>query len=273
MGHFPARFLAGFVGIVVAGSPLVAYAGDGGRADLSVRVTTSPAVAQPGQPIAYHVQVGNAGTGEAVLPVLRLVVPQGVRVVGVDVATCRPGGTPNEVVCPSSQNVPPGGTGAVIVNGIVKPGARGPLRAIAALTAQAPDENEQDNIAAAITEVGEGADLGLRLRGGPRDGGVALAAVVSNKGPHTVRDAYVFFRGPVARLVSTADDRCRRHQGYVACRLRAIRPDGEARVRLMLSPPHQALTARANVFSVQLGDRHPADNKASTRVGAAPAVT
>ncbi|MEU7896797.1 hypothetical protein AB0B45_28545 [Nonomuraea sp. NPDC049152] len=174
-----------------------------GQADLSVKVSASPSVAQPGHPITYRVDVRNAGPGDAVLPVLNVVVPDGVEVVGVDVTTCRPGRTLNEVVCPSPVNVAAGGTGGVTIKGNVRPHAAGPLRLVASMSAQGADVDDSDNRASLTTTVDPGADLGLRLRAThARDGGFTLVATVHNRGPHVVRDARVELTAEGARLLA-----------------------------------------------------------------------
>lgn len=185
--------------VMVSPSPSVVQPG---QANLSVKVSASPSVAQPGHPITYRVDVRNAGPGDAVLPVLNVVVPDGVEVVGVDVTTCRPGRTLNEVVCPSPVNVAAGGTGGVTIKGNVRPHAAGPLRLVASMSAQGADVDDSDNRASLTTTVDPGADLGLQLRAThARDGGFALVATVHNRGPHVVRDARVELTAEGARLL------------------------------------------------------------------------
>ncbi|MFI6320643.1 hypothetical protein ACIBG8_24115 [Nonomuraea sp. NPDC050556] len=226
-------------------------------------VKASPAVAQPGQPIEYKVTVRNAGPGDAVLPVLKVLIPRDVDIVGVDVATCRPGRTPSEVICPSPVDVLVGGTGAVTINGVVRPGARGPLRAVASLTSEVEDANEADNTHAAITKVDEGADLGLRLTGRSRPGRFSVAAVVRNRGPRTVRDAYVMLRAGSARLISGP---CYRRYRWLTCRVRPVESGEQVRLSLALRAPRVPVRAEASVFSAGLGDRRPTNNRAMMRI-------
>ncbi|MEO3808830.1 hypothetical protein ABGB17_07485 [Sphaerisporangium sp. B11E5] len=156
MGLFTAGVAAGLVLLVVAapapaGVPPVPWRAGG--ADLSVRLTAAPHVAQPGHWLTYRVRVRNAGPGDAVLPVLTVRVPDEVEIVHVDVAACHPGATPNEVVCPSPADIPSGGSGALTVLGKVRAGARGPLRAGARLTSEVADVHEGDNRAGLVTRI------------------------------------------------------------------------------------------------------------------------
>ncbi|MFI6293205.1 hypothetical protein ACIBEJ_16570 [Nonomuraea sp. NPDC050790] len=258
------KMLAGFVGVVVAGVPGLAHAGPGwGAADLSVRLAARPSVAQPGQPISYRAEVRNAGPGDAVLPVLRVTVPEGVRVVSVDVATCDRGVNANEVVCTSPKDIRPGGRGGVTITGIVRPDAQGPMTAVATLTSEVRDDDDSDNSATLLTAVDDGADLGLSLSGrAARGGRYALTALVRNQGPHMVRDARLYLRTGRARLVSAIGARCRARLGYVACGLRALGPGEQLRVRLRLRAAGRQVDARAGVYSGRLGDRNPSDNRA-----------
>ncbi|WP_157252374.1 DUF11 domain-containing protein [Nonomuraea typhae] len=261
------KVFAGFMGVMVAGTPAAAHAGDGwGSADLSVRLSAEPAVAQPGHPIIYRAEVRNAGPGDAVLPVLTVTLPADVEIVSVDVATCRPGAVAHEVVCPSPADVLAGGRGGVTVTGIVRPGARGPLISRAALVSEVRDENESDNTHTLQTRVDEGADLSLRLSGRARGSRYALSALVRNQGPRMVRDARIFLRTGPARLVSAVGARCRGRVGYVSCRLRAVASGERLRVRLSLWAPDRPVNARANVYSSRFGDRRPADNRARMRI-------
>lgn len=263
MVGFPAKWFAGFMSIVVVSTPTVARADGWGGADLSVTVQASPAVAQPGQPIEYRVTVRNAGPGDAVLPVLKVLVPSGVDIVAVDVSTCRPGRNRSEVICPSPVDVLVGGTGGVTISGIVRPGARGPLKAVASLSSEVVDENEGDNTHATVTTVDEGADLGLRLTGQERMGRFALDAVVRNRGPRTVRDAYVMLKTGSARLISGP---CHRRYRWLACRVRPVESGEKVRLRLALRSPLRPVRARASVYSAGLGDRRPTNNRAMMRI-------
>lgn len=263
MSGFPAKWFAGFASIVLVGTPSVALADGWGGADLSVKVQARPAVAQPGQPIVYRVQVRNAGPGDAVLPVLKVILPVDVDIVGVDVATCRPGRTPSEVICPSPRDVLVGGTGGVTINAVVRPGARGPLRAVASLSSEVEDANEADNTHAALTKVDEGADLRLKLSGRPQAGRFTLNAVVRNIGPRTVRDALVTLRTGAARLISGP---CRRHYPYLVCRVGSVASGERTRLRLALRAPRRPVTARASVHSTGLGDRRPVNNLDRMRI-------
>ncbi|MFI6811516.1 hypothetical protein ACIBG7_03860 [Nonomuraea sp. NPDC050328] len=254
------RFLASLVGLVVTVAPGVVRAEAWGGADLSVRVTPEPRVAQPGQPILYRVTVRNAGPGDAVLPVLRVTIPTGVDVVNVNVATCRPGRTVNEVVCPSPTDVLAGGSGEVRIGGVVQAKAKGPLRATATLTSEVKDDNEADNTHVASTPVDEGADLRLRLsHAGPYE----LEAEVRNRGPRAAQRAFVAFRTGAGRFLTATGAACHHRAGHVLCRLREIGSGGVARLRLALRPSRQPVTA--NVYSTRLGDRHPANNVARLR--------
>src|SRR3954464_5264507 len=109
------RIVAGGVGLVRAGVPGAARARPGETngigADLSVRLAVSPKLAQPGKPLTYRADVSNAGPEDAVLPVLVVRLPEGVEIIGVNVAECLPGGTANEVICASGQDVLAGGAG------------------------------------------------------------------------------------------------------------------------------------------------------------------
>jgi hypothetical protein len=158
MGLFTAGVAAGLV-VFLGAAPPMAVASPArprgpGVADLSVRLTAAPQVAQPGHWLSYRVRVRNAGPGDAVLPVLTLRVPEQVDIVHVDVAACHPGASRNEVVCPSPSDIPSGGSGAVTVFGKVRAGARGPLRADARLTSEVLDDNQADNRAGLVTKVG-----------------------------------------------------------------------------------------------------------------------
>jgi uncharacterized repeat protein (TIGR01451 family) len=231
----------------------------GGRADLSVRITSEPAVAQPGQPIAYRVEVANAGPGDAVLPVLVVSVPPEVRILNTDVATCRPGTTREQVRCASATNVRAGGGGGVTITGLVGTSARGPLRTVAKLTSATADANERDNSFTHLARVDEGADLGVRMTGQVRGGGLAaVTAVISNRGPRMVRDAFAYFRAR-GRLVSAVGARCRGRMEELQCGLRAVGAGERMRVRLLFEPERRAI--RATVFSSRFGDRVPSNNE------------
>lgn len=252
--------MAGLVLTGTATPPAMAAGGNGGAADLSVRMTAEPRVAQPGQPILYQVRVGNAGPGDAVLPVLRITLPAGVEIGVVDVASCRPGRTRNEVLCPSATDVLAGEGGGVRVSGVVRPDAVGPLRAVATLTSEVWDDDETDNVAVVSTPVDEGADLRLRLRA---MGGYRLAAVLRNLGPRAVRRPLVVFRTGARRFVSAGGGSCRRRAVYVLCRVGGVASGERARLELTLRPSRRAVTAR--VFAARVGDRRPADNVARVR--------
>ncbi|GGK76850.1 hypothetical protein Sme01_42570 [Sphaerisporangium melleum] len=198
MGLFTAGIAAGLVLFVAAAAPTVVHASTGprpgrwGGADLSVRVTATPRVAQPRHWLSYVVKVRNAGPGQAVLPVLTVRVPDAVRIAAVNVASCRPGTSRNEVVCSSAVDIPAGDSGAVTIVGRVKGDARGPLRAVAGLTSEVVDGNEGDNRAELVTPVDRGATPARRR--------------------------------PAAR------DQPARHTGLTAARLTGLRPPG-ARTR------------------------------------------
>ncbi|MFC6080747.1 hypothetical protein [Sphaerisporangium aureirubrum] len=158
MGVFTAGITAGLVLSFAAATPAAAVAAPPppwrtGGADLSVRLSVAPQVAQPGQWLSYRVRVRNAGPGDAVLPVLTVHLPEEVDIVHVDVAACHPGAARNEVVCPSSADIPSGGSGALTVFGKVRAGTRGPLRAAARLTSEVTDGDEGDNRAELVTRV------------------------------------------------------------------------------------------------------------------------
>ncbi|GAA4064949.1 hypothetical protein GCM10022248_36500 [Nonomuraea soli] len=255
MGRFPAQLCAGLVGMAVIVAPGAVYAGEWGSADLSVQLSSHPGIAQPGQPILYRVRVKNAGPGDAVLPVLKVTLPRDVDIVGVNVATCRPGRTAHEVTCPSSSDVLAGGTGEVQISGVVRPGAIGPLRAVASLTSEVSDDNEADNTHMTFTRVDEGADLQVRLRSA---GSHQLSAVVRNRGPRAVRDALLYFRTGASRLISAQGARCRPRPGHVLCRLRTVGSGKRLRLRLALGGRRRPVVA--SVYSTVLGDRRPANN-------------
>ncbi|GAA0923293.1 hypothetical protein [Nonomuraea longicatena] len=234
------------------------------RADLSVRITSEPAVAQPGQPIAYRVEVANAGPGDAVLPVLVVSVPPEVRILHTNVATCRPGTTSHQVRCASATDVRAGGGGGVTITGLVGTSARGPLRTVAKLTSATADANERDNTFTHLARVDEGADLGVRLTGQVRSGGLAeVTAVIGNRGPRMVRDAFAYFRAR-GRLVSSEGARCRGRLEELQCGLRALGAGERMRVRLLFEPERRAI--RATVFSSRFGDREPSDNESLLRL-------
>ncbi|GGK56210.1 hypothetical protein Ppa06_10760 [Planomonospora parontospora subsp. parontospora] len=174
--HGAARVVAGVMGLVLAGAPEAATAGAAekrtarvgaaepgaapaagraawGDADLSVRMEASPRRARPGRRLVYRVRVRNSGPGDAVLPVLTVRLPKAVRIRYVDVAECRPGRSAREVVCASRRDVPAGGDGKVTITGVVRPGARGPLRATAVLSSRVVDGDETDNTVRTVTPV------------------------------------------------------------------------------------------------------------------------
>ncbi|MDF5751317.1 hypothetical protein [Spongiactinospora sp. TRM90649] len=247
-------------------------------ADLSVRMTSYPRVAQPGRPVGYRVEVGNAGPGPAVRPELRVRLPQGMKVLSVDVAECRPGtsGGSGEVVCASGSDVLSGGHGVLTVVGMVPPEARGPLRAVATIRSSARELNPADNTAETVNQVGEGADLAIRLdrvdrarRGGLP--GATLRALVTNHGPQAVQDGQLFLRIRGARLLSSDGARCGAYAGYVGCRLQPVKVGAATRVRMVFVPAANArhgrrMTASAMVYSAVLGDRRPDNGKARLRI-------
>ncbi|MEU8266832.1 hypothetical protein AB0B89_06650 [Sphaerisporangium sp. NPDC049002] len=279
MGLFSAGIAAGLVLLVVAGAPAVANASSGqsprlgGGADLSVRLSASPPVAQPGQWLTYQAKVRNAGPGDAVLPVLTIRVPDQVEITAVNVTSCRPGASEHEVVCPSPTDIQAGDTGAVTILGVVGTGARGPLRASAHLTSEVVDENEADNHAEVVTRVAEGADLAVRLspakrraRPGER---FTVRAAVRNSGPGPVRDAHIYFTEHGARFLSARGARCEKRRGQVGCALRPIRSGAHGTLRLVFRMPRRGsreVDTEATIYSARVGDRRPANNQARMRV-------
>ncbi|GGS81895.1 hypothetical protein GCM10010156_45790 [Planobispora rosea] len=236
---------------------------DWGGADLSVRLEASPKRAQPGQPLLYRVDVRNAGPGDAVLPVLTVRLPAGVKIFNADVAECRPGPGPRVVVCASDADVPAGSTGGVTITGVVRPGARGPLTATASITSEVVDDNAANDSARLLTPVAEGADLGIRLTDSSRAGRtVTMDATVHNRGPRTVRDALVLFRAGRARFVAARGARCRPYPVYVGCALRAVGSGERVRLRLSFRTNGRTVRAEAAVYSAHLGDRRPRNNVA-----------
>lgn len=223
--------------------------GQWGGADLSVSIEASPKIAQPGQSLTYTVQVRNGGPGDAVLPTLTVRVPTDFKIVNVDVAECQPGRGLAEVVCRSSKDVAPGQAGGVVITGVVRPHARGPLRAQARLTSEVLDGHDVDNEAESVTRVDEGADLIVKLSPPQRTGGrTTVSASVRNRGPRVVRDAMVYLDGA----------RC---GGRTGCVVPTIRPGGTAWFRLAVQRGKAAVTAI--VRSQGRGDRRPANNQAS----------
>ncbi|WP_214109424.1 DUF11 domain-containing protein [Acrocarpospora catenulata] len=267
-----------FTGVLAR--PALAERGDGrtapwGGADLNVRIEATPQVAQPGQPLVYRVMVHNSGPGDAVLPVLTVTLPREVEIMSVDVSECRPGRGYNEVVCRSPRDVLAGGSGGVTITALVRPSARGPLRAQASLTSEVLDGHDEDNQAEAVTNVDEGADLAVRFRparGVPRPGErFTMEAVVANRGPRVVRDAFVYLQAGRAQFLAGTGARCHAFNGFVGCALQPIRSGGQTRFQLAFRAPARVLRtrpvqARATVYSRGLGDRRPANNQARLRM-------
>ncbi|MEV4243876.1 hypothetical protein AB0J63_10750 [Streptosporangium canum] len=267
MAHGAARVVVGIVSLALVGAPGVVLAEPGKRdvsgADLSVRLETSPRIAQPGQPLLYRAEVHNTGPEDAVLPLLTINLPEGVEILRVDVAECRPGATASEVVCASQQDVMAGTSGGVTISGLVRPGARGPLEATATLSSEIVDANEGNNSDHTLTPVDEGADLAVRLSRRARAGRLfMMGAVVRNRGPRVVRDAALFFHTKRARFLSARGARCRSYPGLVGCKLRAVRSGKRVSLRLAFRAPRHALRAKATVYSTHVGDRRPANNMA-----------
>ncbi|MEV4375816.1 hypothetical protein [Streptosporangium sp. NPDC049644] len=265
--HVAVRVVAGVICLVLATVPRAASASPDdegwGGADLSVRLTVSPKRAQPGQPLTYRAEVRNAGPGDAVLPLLTVRLPDGVEVIGVNVAECLPGATTGEVVCAATKDVPAGQTGGVTINGVVRPGARGPLTASASLSSEVVDDDETNNHSRTLTEVDDGTDLAVRLSRGARAGRlVTVSAVVRNRGPRRVHDAGVFFDTGGARLMSARGARCDPHPAYVGCRLRTVGAGRRVSLVLAFVARGHAPRAEATVYSLRLGDRRPANNTA-----------
>ncbi|WP_248965486.1 DUF11 domain-containing protein [Sphaerisporangium perillae] len=278
MGLFSAGIAAGLV-FFVAAAPVVVNASSGhapgrwGGADLSVRVAASPRVAQPGQWLSYEVKVRNAGPGEAVLPVLTIRLPAEVDIAAVNVASCRPGASRNEVVCPSPTDIAAGGSGAVTVLGVVRAGARGPLRASAGLSSEVVDGNEADNRAEVVTRVDEGADLAVRLSPSARSAEpgerFTVKATVRNRGPRVVRDAHVYFTENGARFVSAQGARCAARHDQVGCALEPIKSGARGTFSVVFRMPRgraAEVGTEATVYSTHVGDRRPANNQARMRV-------
>ncbi|WP_157520167.1 DUF11 domain-containing protein [Herbidospora daliensis] len=245
-----------FVSGALAGPALAAgpggHEGQWGGADLSVSIEAHPKVAQPGQPLTYSVQVKNGGPGDAVLPTLTIRVPTDFQIVAVDVAECQPGRGLSEVVCRSPKDVAAGKSGGVVITGVVRPSALGPLRAQARLTSEVLDGHDTDNEAESVTKVDEGADLTVRLSAARRSGHrTTVHAAVRNRGPRVVRDAMVFVDGA----------RC---GGRTGCVVPTIRPGATAWFRLAVRRGERAVTAI--VRSQGRGDRHPANNQASMKL-------
>lgn len=273
MAQGAARFAAAVVSLALVGPQGTAPPGPQGPkgpgeegrtgADLSVRLATSPRLAQPGQPLTYRVEVHNGGPEDAVLPLLVVRLPRGVEILGVNVAECHPGVTAGEVVCPSRQDVLAGTDGGVTITGMVRPGARGPLRATATLSSEVVDADETDNVALLSTPVDEGADLAVRLSREAHAGRlVMMDAVVRNRGPRIVRDAAVFFRTMKARFLAARGARCHSYAGYVGCELGAVGSGRRINLRLAFRAARRAPRARATVYSTRVGDRRPANNMA-----------
>lgn len=266
------RIVAGVICLALVATPRGALASpedDGwGGADLSVRLTASPKRAQPGQPLTYRAEVRNDGPGDAVLPLLTVRLPEQVVVVGVNVAECLPGAVAGQVVCPSPTDVLAGQTGGVTITGMVRSGARGPLRASATLSSEVVDDDETDNFSETLTEVDEGTDLAVRLSRARRAGRlVTVAAVVRNRGPRRVHDAGVLFDTGGARLMSARGARCDSHPAYVGCRLRTVGAGRRVSFTLAFVARAHAPRAEATVYSLQLGDRRPANNTARFSLG------
>ncbi|TKK91075.1 DUF11 domain-containing protein [Herbidospora galbida] len=240
---------------VLAGPALASgpggHEGQWGGADLSVSIEAHPKVAQPGQPLSYTVQVKNGGPGDAVLPTLTVRVPTDFKIVNVDVAGCQPGRGLSEVVCHSPKDVAAGQSGGVVITGLVRPSAAGPLRAQARLTSEVLDGHDTDNEAESVVKVDEGADLTVKLSAARGGGRRTVHAAVRNRGPRVVRDAMVFVDGA----------RC---GGRTGCVVPTIRPGGTAWFRLAVRRGRHAVTAI--VRSQGRGDRHPANNQASMRL-------
>ncbi|MDP9846630.1 hypothetical protein J2853_005841 [Streptosporangium lutulentum] len=269
------RIVAGVVSLVLAVAPGAASARSGEKnlvgADLSVRLSVLPKLAQPGKPLIYRADVSNAGPEDAVLPVLVVRLPEGVEVIGVNVAECLPGGAANEVICASRQDVMAGDAGGVTISGLVRPGARGPLRATATLSSEIVDENGTNDSAQTSTPVGEGTDLAVRLSRRAIGGRlVTVGAVVRNRGPRAVRDAAVFFDTGKARFLSASGARCRPRPGSVGCALRTVGSGGKVSMRLTFRAHGRGPRAQATVYSVRLGDRRPANNIASLTPSSRP---
>jgi hypothetical protein len=268
------RVVTGLVCVLVAGAPQPALAAEQwGAADLSVGISASPKVAQPGQPLTYHVRVHNDGPGDAVLPVLRVHTPRDFQIINVDVAECTPGRGMNEVICQASQDVLAGGSGSMTITGLIRPGANGPLRAEASLSSEIVDSDNSDNSAESLTRVDEGADLAVRFGESTRftrpGHWFAVRAEVRNRGPRVVRDAYVFLQPREARLESATGGRCRRGPAFVGCSLPPIRSGSSGLLKLVFRVPSRAshaVATMATVYSRRLGDRRPANNKARMRV-------
>ncbi|GAB1820250.1 COG1361 family protein [Herbidospora sp. RD11066] len=253
MGRWTVAALAFLVCGATGGPALAAgpggHEGQWGGADLSVSIVATPKVAQPGQSLTYKVMVKNAGPGDAVLPTLTVRVPTDFKIVNVDVAECQPGRGLAEVVCRSSKDVAPGQSGGVVITGVVRPNALGPLRAQARLTSEVVDGHDSDNEAESVTRVDEGADLIVKLSAPQRDGRRTMVdAAVRNRGPRVVRDAMVYVDGAHCG-------------GRSGCVVPPIRPGGTAWFRLAVRPGKGAVTAI--VRSQGRGDRHPANNQAS----------
>ncbi|MDH2423910.1 hypothetical protein [Sphaerisporangium sp. TRM90804] len=277
MGLFTAGTAAGLVTVLVfagAAAPAVARTappGGWGGADLSVSVAASPPVAQPGQWLSYRVEVRNSGPGDAVMPVLTVRVPGEVDIVDVDVSSCHPGTSRRVVVCPSASDIRPGDAGFLTVVGVVRTAARGPLHAVARLSSEVVDDNEADNRAEVVTRVDEGADLAVRLSrpaGGAGPGRrLTVRASVRNSGPRTVRDGRLDLTAGKARLLTARGARCRARRGAVGCALRPIRPGADGTLSLDFRMPSRGTSeVKAEVYSVHLGDRRPANNRVSLRV-------
>jgi hypothetical protein len=279
MGLFSAGVAACLVLVIVAGAPAVLNASSRhsprrwGGADLSVRVAASPRVAQPGQWLSYQVKVRNAGPADAVLPVLKIRVPHEVDIATVNVASCHPGTSRTEVVCPSPVDIAPGGKGTVTVVGLVRTGARGPLRASAGLSSEVVDDNEADNRAEVVTHVDEGADLAVRLSPATRSAKpgqrFTVKAAVRNSGPRLVHDPQVSFTETGARFLSAHGARCTARHGHVGCALRPIRSGARGTLSLVFRMPRRGtreVGTEAMVYSTRVGDRRPANNQARMRV-------
>ncbi|WP_283138588.1 hypothetical protein [Rhizohabitans arisaemae] len=238
-----------------------------GSADLRVRISATPHRAQPGQLITYQVRVHNAGPGAAVLPVLVVRIPPQVDIVRTDVAECRPGDRPGEVLCPSTSDAEAGHDGGVQIIGLVRAGARGTLHAAAGLDSQIVDANPGDNHAELRTAVDPGADLRVQLSAEGRHVHAGrrftVDAVVVNRGPQPVRNGFVMLQPKGARFVGSADKACRARGRHVGCGLRRVAADGKVRLSLVFRTAARRdgrFAGNAMVFSPRIGDRRPDNN-------------
>lgn len=238
------------VGTLVVAFGILAVPADASAARLHVTVSADAARAWPGGLLWYFIRVRNKGRTAVSGATLTARLAVGSEVVGVSSGGCDEPAH-GRVVC-ALPRLPAGGAAQVAITTLVKPSARGGLRASVAVGGSR---------AAVVTPLRSGTDLVVRLRHierfvrhrlGHRQ---SVAVSVVNRGPRTARHVTLRAAAIDSRMVHYRGARCRLSGHHARCRLGRLAPGARRTVWLTTRGGPVAATVAPEV-----GDPHPADN-------------